>query len=244
MLPTLFGIDLVKNFEQPYFSKSIPEFWRRWHITLGQWCRDYIFYPVSLSKKFGKLGKASRKVLGNRVGKLLPVLIAQLLTFLTIGVWHGADFKYIAYGLYQAFFIICGILFEPYLIRLTKALKINTETFSWKLFQILRTFVLIVIGRYFSRAASFSAALVMMKNTLVFNPRVFFDDSLYTLGLTQGDFRLLFIGIVVWLTYQSNARKGDFYKRNISGTKPGIPVVHLHCGHMRSSHFRHLWKRL
>ncbi|WP_269476875.1 MBOAT family O-acyltransferase [Hominibacterium faecale] len=204
----IFGIDLVKNFEQPYFSKSIPEFWRRWHITLGQWCRDYIFYPVSLSKKFGKLGKASRKVLGNRVGKLLPVLIAQLLTFLTIGVWHGADFKYIAYGLYQAFFIICGILFEPYLIRLTKALKINTETFSWKLFQILRTFVLIVIGRYFSRAASFSAALVMMKNTLVFNPRVFFDDSLYTLGLTQGDFRLLFIGIVVWLIISLMQEKG------------------------------------
>ncbi|MCI7302407.1 MAG: MBOAT family O-acyltransferase [Clostridiales Family XIII bacterium] len=204
----IFGIDMVKNFEQPYFSKSIPEFWRRWHITLGQWCRDYIFYPVSLSKTFGKLGKQSRSILGNRVGKLLPVIIAQLLTFLTIGVWHGAEFKYIAYGLYQAVFIIGGILCEPYLIKLTKLLRINTETFSWKLFQILRTFTLIVVGRYFSRGVSFAAALIMMKNSLVFNPRVFFDGSLFDLGLTQGDFRILLVALIIWFVVSLMQEKG------------------------------------
>ncbi len=194
----IFGIDMIKNFERPYFAASIPEFWRRWHITLGAWCRDYIFYPISLSPTFGRLGKKLRGVLGERIGKLVPVIIAQLMTFLTIGIWHGAEFKYIAYGLYQAIFIIGGILCEPYLIKLTKWLKINTEAFSWRLFQILRTFTLIVIGRYFSRGDSFDAAIYMMKESLVFNPRIFFDESIFQLGLSQGDFLVLVIALIIW----------------------------------------------
>ncbi len=195
----IFGIDMAKNFERPYFSTSIPEFWRRWHITLGQWCRDYIFYPISLSPTFGRLGKKSRKIFGDRVGKLFPVIIAQLMTFLTIGIWHGADFKFVAYGLYQAIFIIGAILLEPYIKKLTALLRINTKAFSWKLFQIGRTFMLIVIGRFFSRGASFVAAITMMKESLVFNPRVFFDGSLLRLGLTQGDFRVLGIALLILL---------------------------------------------
>ena len=196
----IFGIDMTLNFERPYFSTSIPEFWRRWHITLGAWCRDYIFYSISLSPTFGKLGKKSRKVLGDRVGKLLPVIIAQLATFLTIGIWHGAELKYIVYGLYQAVFIIGGILLEPYLIKLVKLLRINTEAFSWRLFQILRTFILIVIGRYFSRGVSFTAAIYMMQASLVFNPRIFFDGAIFEVGLTLGDFMVLAAALAVWLT--------------------------------------------
>lgn len=195
----IFGIDLTLNFKRPYFATSIPEFWRRWHITLGAWCRDYIFYPISLSKFFGKLGKNSRKLLGDRIGKQVPVIFAQLITFFVIGVWHGAEFKYIAYGLYQAVFIIGGILFEPYIIRLTEFLRINTKAFSWKLFQIIRTFILIVIGRFFSRGASFGAAVWMMRHSLDFNPGVLFNGGIFTLGLTQKDFILLGICLIFWI---------------------------------------------
>lgn len=195
----IFGIDLVMNFERPYFATNIPEFWRRWHITLGSWCRDYIFYPISLSKFFGKLGKNSRRIFGERIGKLIPVIFAQLITFFTIGIWHGAEFKYIAYGLYQAVFIIGGILLEPWIIKLTRLLRINTKAFSWKLFQIFRTFSLVVIGRYFSRAVSFSAAISMMKNSLDFNPGIFFDGSILTLGLGSRDFLLLIICLIFWI---------------------------------------------
>lgn len=195
----IFGIDLTLNFKRPYFATSIPEFWRRWHITLGAWCRDYIFYPISLSKFFGKLGKNSRKLLGDRIGKQVPVIFAQLITFFVIGVWHGAEFKYIAYGLYQAVFIIGGILFEPYIVRLTELLRINTKAFSWKLFQITRTFILIVIGRFFSRGASFGAAVWMMRHSLDFNPGVLFNGGIFTLGLTQKDFILLGICLIFWI---------------------------------------------
>ena len=195
----IFGIDLTLNFKRPYFAASIPEFWRRWHITLGSWCRDYIFYPISLSKFFGKLGKNSRKFLGERIGKLIPVIFAQLITFFVIGIWHGAEFKYIAYGLYQAVFIIGGILFEPYIIRLTRLLRINTKAFSWRLFQICRTFLLVVIGRFFSRGVSFSAAVWMMRHSLDFNPGILFNGSVFTLGLTAQDFILLGFCLVFWI---------------------------------------------
>ncbi|MCB6992376.1 MBOAT family protein [bacterium 210820-DFI.6.37] len=192
------GIDMVNNFERPYFSDSLSEFWRRWHITLGNWCRDYIFYPISLSKTFGKMGKSLRKALGDRLGKLFPVLVAQMATFLTIGLWHGAEFKYIAYGLYNGIIIILGLILEPYLKKLVRLLCINTETFSWKLFQIGRTFLLIVIGRVFPKAVSFSAAVHMLRSMLVFNPGILLNGHLFGLGMELQDFAVVLLFCVVW----------------------------------------------
>ncbi|MCQ4635261.1 MBOAT family protein [Anaerovorax odorimutans] len=194
----IMGIDMANNFQRPYFSDSISEFWRRWHITLGNWCRDYIFYPISLSKTFGKAGKKLRKTLGDRLGKLFPVLVAQLATFLTIGLWHGAEFKYIAYGLYNGGIIILGMILEPYLVKLAELLQINTKAFSWRLFQIGRTFFLIVIGRLLPRAASFSAAVSMFKSMLVFNPSIVLDGDIFNLGLTLLDFALIFFLCAIW----------------------------------------------
>lgn len=212
----ILGIDLVKNFERPYFAKSIPEFWRRWHITLGSWCRDYIFYPLSLSKGFGKLGKKSRNLLGMRTGKLLPVIFAQIITFFIIGLWHGADLKYIVFGFYHGAFMILGTLFEPQIQKLTALLRINTTAFSWTVFQIVRTFVLVVIGRFFSRAVSFSAALSMMKNSLVFNPTVLFNGGLYNLGLSDSDFTLLFFCLLFWFVVSLIQERGYSVRQLIS----------------------------
>ena len=131
--------------------------------------------------------------------KLFPVIFAQLITFFVIGIWHGAEFKYTAYGLYQAVFIIGGILFEPFIIRLTELLRINTKAFSWRLFQISRTFILIVIGRFFSRGTSFTAALWMMKHSFDLNPGIFFNGDIFTLGLTPKDFILLGFCLVFWI---------------------------------------------
>ena len=101
--------------------------------------------------------------------------------------------------MYQAVFIIGGILLEPYLARLTRLLKINTEAFSWRLFQIIRTFILIVIGRFFSRGASFAAALWMMRHSLDLNPGILFNGGIFTLGLTANDFILLGFCLVLWI---------------------------------------------
>ncbi|HIU26309.1 MAG TPA: MBOAT family protein [Candidatus Copromorpha excrementigallinarum] len=213
-IAAMLGIDMAHNFMRPYFSDSISEFWRRWHMSLSFWCRDYIFFSISLSKSFGKAGKRLRSILGDRVGKLFPVLVAQMATFLTIGLWHGAEFKYIAYGLYNGGIIILGLLLEPYLRKLTAALHINVEGTGWKLFRILRTFFLIVIGRMFPRAASFGVAIAMFGS--IFKGGGNFSGEIFALGLDAADFVILLGGCVIWSIISYRQEKGIKIREDIS----------------------------
>ena len=202
------GIEMAHNFNRPYFSNSISEFWRRWHMSLSFWCRDYIFFTISLSKTFGKLGKKLRSVLGDRVGKLFPVLVAQMATFLTIGLWHGAEFKYIAYGLYNGGIIIMGLLLEPYIKATVKKLHINVESRAWKVFCILRTFMLIVIGRIFPKASSFAVAISMFISIFRGNGGAPFSSTVMDLGLGWIDFLIIFLGCIVWFIISYRQEKG------------------------------------
>ncbi|MDD4200807.1 MAG: MBOAT family protein [Eubacteriales bacterium] len=192
------GIDMTHNFMRPYFSHNLSEFWNRWHISLSHWCRDYIFYPVAMSKFFGKLGKDLRNVFGDRIGKLFPVIIAQYCTFLTIGLWHGAEFKYIAYGLYNGTVIVLGLLFEPLLKGAIEKLHINAESKAWKFFQIIRTFFIVVCGRIFPKAASFGVAISMFFSMFRLNHGTPFSETIMSLGLTNTDFLIILICCIIW----------------------------------------------
>ena len=201
------GIEMGHNFMRPYFAHDLSEFWRRWHMSLSFWTRDYIFYSITLSKTFGKLGKNARKVLGDRVGKLVPVMIAQLATFLTIGLWHGAEFKYIAYGLYNGLIIISALLLEPYFKKAITKLKINVESKAWEVFQILRTFVVVMMGRMFPKAASFGVAMSMYASIL--RPmKGSFGENVMALGLTNADFVVIALCCIVWFFISYNQEKG------------------------------------
>ena len=194
------GIDLPENFKRPFFATSVEDFWRRWHITLSSWMRDYVFYPLSLSKAFVKIGRSSRKRMGNYLGKLFPTFLATMITFTLVGVWHGPDWKFVAYGAYNGFLIFMGILIGPYLDNLIEKYHVRTQNFSWRFLKILGTFVLITIGRYFSRAESFWTAQNMMRWTVLkFNPWVFFDGTLLNLGLDGKDIAVVVLSILVLL---------------------------------------------
>lgn len=214
------GIDMAHNFRRPYFSDSLSEFWRRWHISLSSWCRDYIFFPISLSRTFGKLGRNLRKVLGDRVGKLFPIIIAQLATFVTIGIWHGAEFKYVAYGLYNAFVIISGLLLEPYLKALASKLHINLESKGFKVFAVLRTFVIVAIGRLLPKAASFGVSVKMFVSLFAFGSGVAYNEIVDSFGLTDMDYWILLIGCLIWLVVSIIQERAE--KREESTKKKGI----------------------
>lgn len=196
----VFGIEMAVNFERPYFARSVSEFWRRWHITLGAWMKDYVFYPLSLSRAFASMGKKTRKLFGTYVGKMLPTFLASFIAFLLVGIWHGSSYKYVAYGLWNSIIISGSILLEPTYKKILDKLKVNTECFSWKLFQIVRTFFLISIGRIFSRADSFMVSLKILRNMVSeFNPWVLTDGTLYELGLEPREMFLVFLVILVVL---------------------------------------------
>ena len=144
------------------------------------------------------MGKKTRKVFGTFVGKMLPTFLASFVAFFLVGVWHGSSYKYVAYGLWNSIIISGSILLEPVYKKILDKLGVNTECFSWKLFQIARTFMLISIGRIFSRADSLMISLKMLRNMFSeFNPWVLTDGTIYKLGLQPRQFFMVFIVILI-----------------------------------------------
>ena len=158
----ILGIEMAENFRRPYFSKTLTEYWHRWHITLGAWLRTYLFYPMSISSVFLKFGKTLKKKTSKHIGKVLPTSIASLITFLVIGIWHGASWKYVAFGFWNGAAIMISALLQPFNDKLTEKLRINKENFFYKIFAMIRTFLLVLVGYYFDIATGFSAAIKMM----------------------------------------------------------------------------------
>lgn len=203
------GIELTENFKRPYFSSSVAEFWQRWHITLGSWMREYVFYPLAMSRPFGKLSKKLRGTVGPFAAKVLPTSMASFAVFILVGIWHGAGWHYVVYGLYQAYFVSTGTLFQPFYAKCRAFFRINEEQASWKFFKMLRTTLVVTIGRYFVHANSLHDAMYMLKATVsTFNPWVFFDGSLYQLGLDHANFNLMLLTVVLLLVVDAIQERG------------------------------------
>ena len=95
----IFGVKLPENFNRPFYSRSIQEYWQRWHMTMYSWFRDYVFYPMAASKKMLRFSKAAKRVVGNDIAKRLPVHITLIWVWFLTGIWHGATWNFIAWGL-------------------------------------------------------------------------------------------------------------------------------------------------
>ena len=162
----IFGVEMPENFRRPFFSKTISEFWQRWHITLGTWFKDYIFYPVTMSKPMKKLTSSARKKLGNHFGPLLAGSIALFCVWLSNGLWHGAGWNYIFFGMYHFVLILCGSLIAPAVTAFNQKLHLNPESFVYRVFRILRTSLLVVIGEMFFRADTVKKGFFMLRKLL------------------------------------------------------------------------------
>lgn len=145
----ILGIKLKENFDRPYFSMSIAEYWRRWHITLGDWFKKYIYYPMGISNFSRNIGKALKPKLGKHIADTVPATIALIVVWFCTGLWHGASWEYILWGLFNGLFIILSLWMEPLYQKLRTFFKINTESRWWKVFCIIRTFILVTFIKVF-----------------------------------------------------------------------------------------------
>ncbi len=198
----MLGIELPVNFERPFFATSMGDFWRRWHMSLGAWMREFVFYPVMLSKPVTKVSKAFRKRYGSHIGKIVPSVAAPLVVFFLIGIWHDVTPQYITNGLYNAILISSSVAFAPLFKKITEKLHINTETFSFRLFQIGRTFILLCISRIIVKAPSLTDAFKMIKalfTDIDFGFITGLDGKIFTYGVDQKDMVLLFFSIILLL---------------------------------------------
>lgn len=175
------GFRLMQNFRQPYFADSVADFWRRWHISLSTWFKDYLYIPLG----------------GSRKGKW-RTYFNIMLVFLASGLWHGASWSFVVWGGLNGIYQIIGKELKPLRDWVVQKFGINRKAFSHRLLKIGTTFALINFSWVFFRAAGARQALSILKQMLSnFNLWIFFDGSLYTMGLDQKDFTLAIVAMVV-----------------------------------------------
>lgn len=207
------GIPVKENFIRPYFSKGIKEYWRRWHISLGSWFTDYLFYPISVCKPMLKVSKWSRKVLGEQVGKRVPVYASSIAVWFVTGIWHGAAWNFIVWGLGNCFFIMlsqeCEPLYEKFHARF--AVK---EKYWFKAFQIIRTFLLMCSLRMLDCYRDVPMTLRMFGSMFTrWNIKEALTYGLWNLGLAPYDYAVLLVGVLILFTVSMLGRTGSVRER-------------------------------
>jgi D-alanyl-lipoteichoic acid acyltransferase DltB (MBOAT superfamily) len=213
----IFGITLEKNFDHPFFAETAAEFWRRWHITLGAWFKDYVYMPLLISPRVTKLSQNVKKKFGNRAGRAVAVVIPLGCVWLLTGLWHGTGYNYIAWGIYWGAIIILSTVFAPEIEKLTALLRINTEAPSWKVIRMVRTYLLFSFGRLLTVPGSLHATLEVIQRTLSRHDIwSLFDGSLFGYGLDAQDF-LLAGAAVLLLWMVSRAQEKGSVRDRIAG---------------------------
>ncbi len=160
----MMGIELPENFRRPFFSQSVAEYWRRWHITLGAWFRSYLLYPIAVSRAGIALGKSASKVFGRKTGLALPGALATLLVFLLIGVWHAAKWNAVIYGAYFGLVMAASLLLDPVWRSVRKALNLSSKGLMMFV-RLVRTWGLILIAQYFAFTLYPDQGFSLMKRT-------------------------------------------------------------------------------
>ncbi|MGB9696384.1 MAG: MBOAT family O-acyltransferase [Ignavibacteria bacterium] len=163
----IFGLNLARNFDKPYLSRSITEFWRKWHITLSQWARDYVYLPLA----YKTISSFKRLKLSLNTKEHIAYVSSSLLTMIVIGLWHGFTFGFLVWGILHGFYLSIG--------RLTKSLRRRYQlplkkTLIYKIGAVICTFLLVTFSWVFFRFNDFySAITVLEKIVLLFTGQLF-----------------------------------------------------------------------
>lgn len=196
---SILGINLAENFKRPYLAKSVIDFWRRWHISLSNWLRDYIF--IKLNYKHRR--KKPRK---------LWISIDVMTTFFISGLWHGANWTFIIWGALHGLYQITEILTQEIRDKVVMKLNIDRSTFAHRAFQVLFTFGLVSFAWLFFKANSISEAVQIMKSIITLKgitaqeAWIFKDGSL---GLDAKDFWMMAHTLLILMVFEFVGRKHD-----------------------------------
>ena len=209
----MFGIKMSENFRRPFFSKDISEYWTRWHITLGTWFKDYIFYPLSVNKKILSFGKWVRTHKMEQIGKRIPIYLPMIAVWALTGMWHGSEARYIYWGLLNCVFIILGTEFKPLSEKIMGSLKLSEDMFIVKSYRIVKTFWLMSFLRLMdinkTPKAAFDAFKWIFTGWSDFSFKLIEQRYVFT----NDDIKLAFFGIIVVFIVSLLQRKGSVRER-------------------------------
>ena len=213
----LFGITLRENFREPFSSTSAREFWNRWHITLGAWFTDYIFYPLSISRPMQKLARWAKARFGREAGRKLPVYLATLITWMLTGLWHGLSANFLFWGLANAAVILLSQELEPiYRKRRAKKTRLR-QSLAWRYLCRARTFFIIGMIRLFDVFGSVPATFLAWGGLFLPHHALNFAS----LGITLQDLAVIIAGICL-VGVKSRSERGAAPRTDISNS-PRVP---------------------
>lgn len=204
-----FGIALEENFKQPFAARSAAEFWRRWHVTLGNWFKDYVFMPLAVSPRLMKVTGFLRKKLGKRAGKIFSSVIPLAVVWILTGLWHGTGMNYLVWGAYWGLLIALSTVLDPEIRKLTTQLKIDTTSDGFQFFQKSRTFWLFVISRIITIPESLGNTCSIIQTIFTnFAPWKLVDGGLLELGVSRPRFIVMILAIILVGLVGSQHEKG------------------------------------
>ena len=213
------GIRLKENFKNPFSSRSTKEYWNRWHITMGTWFTDYVFYPLSVCKPMLKLSKSSRRVFGNNVGKRIPLYTATIVTWFLTGLWHGASWNFIVWGLLNCAVILVSQELEPLYKMFRSKFPRLTGSWGYGKFMAVRTFLLMGLIRtldcYRDVGTTFSKWGTMFTK---FNWNEVFDGGILNLGLNITDFVIIAIAVITVAILSKMGQKRNIREELVNKT--------------------------
>lgn len=223
----LFGIKLPENFKAPFFSRTIQEFWQRWHITLGLWFKDYIMFPVQISPFMVNIGKKCKEKFGKTVGKKVPFYLSMLVLWFLIGIWHGGTgYYFIASAVVPFTLLTISDLMRPVFEKIRGIFKNVVESFIYRIFQSVRTVLLICICWVFVCSMSTKNSIYVIKHC--FDSLTTFNflnnfNSFY-LGKVSVVIMILSLAILFFADYLRNKDSSvfDFTDKKPAGFKYAI----------------------
>ena len=204
------GIRVRENFIRPFFSKNIAEFWRRWHISMGTWFKDYVFYPCGISRPVKKVTAFCKKHFGMAVARRSAVYISSVLVWLATGIWHGAEWRFVVWGLLNGVIIMLSEECEPLYHRFHKRFPGTMHSACYRRFQVIRTFLLMSCLRMFDVYGSVRRTTRQMLHMFTrIGRRALTGEELLGLGLSLGDYVILLAGVILLFAVSMWGRNGS-----------------------------------
>lgn len=210
----LFDIKMPENFNNPFYALTVQEFWQRWHITLGLWAKDYVYYPILKSKPMIQIGKYFKKHFSKKVAKFIPWSIGMGVLWFVMGFWHGSLRHIVGVSAWYWCILTISELCQPMFKKINVILKVDVETYSWKLFQRLRTYFVFSMGCIFfvseSSYDAYARCMFLFSNLKVSNVWTIFDGTILNTGISWVDINVLILCFIIMIIVAILREKNGF----------------------------------
>ena len=215
-----FDIMLPDNFKRPYFSNSVAEFWRRWHITLGTWFKDYVMFSFVMSGTGRKISKACKNK-WNGMGRQVTPIIGTMFVWFFTGIWHGRTISYMLWGIYYGVIMSVSLVLEPSYVVWKEKLHIRDGKI-WTFVCMARTWLIVFMADVLIRSRSIAQAGAIYASFLTrLNIRSLLSKEITSYGINKYEFVLLFVVLIIWLAVSVLEERGEDVRTYLAGR----PVV-------------------